>query len=110
VGLTHGNEIDLGYDVFLRFIRWHPDRDLNPQYDGIPDVEKYGANIRHAKPDGSECNGFVTFASDVQRRIEPNCANTWTVESWEPLTLSPSVLCTMCGHHGFVREGRWVPA
>lgn len=34
----------------------------------------------------------------------------WQVESWDPLTLSPSVLCNTCGLHGFIREGRWVPA
>lgn len=33
----------------------------------------------------------------------------WQVQSWEPLTISPSVLCS-CGDHGFIREGRWVPA
>ena len=25
----------------------------------------------------------------------------------EPLTVSPSILCTDCNTHGFVREGRW---
>jgi hypothetical protein len=34
----------------------------------------------------------------------------WTLVSEDPLTLSPSLLCPICGHHGFVREGRWVPA
>lgn len=36
----------------------------------------------------------------------------WTVEDpdEEHLTLSPSVVCRTCGHHGFVRAGRWVPA
>jgi len=33
----------------------------------------------------------------------------WTLESMEPLTLSPSILCG-CGHHGFVRNGKWVGA
>ena len=31
-----------------------------------------------------------------------------TVE-WEPLTISPSVLC-QCGDHGFIRNGKWVVA
>lgn len=34
----------------------------------------------------------------------------WTVETEDPLTLSPSILCPECGHHGFIRAGRWVPA
>ena len=31
-------------------------------------------------------------------------------ETLEGLTLEPSLLCTACGDHGFVRAGRWVPA
>ena len=34
----------------------------------------------------------------------------WTVESLDPLTISPSVLCRSCGLHGFIRDGRWIPA
>lgn len=28
----------------------------------------------------------------------------------EPLSLEPSLLCEVCGWHGFVRAGEWVPA
>jgi hypothetical protein len=31
-------------------------------------------------------------------------------ETLDGLTLEPSLLCTVCGDHGFVRAGRWVPA
>ncbi len=34
----------------------------------------------------------------------------WTVVSADPLHLEPSILCTVCGDHGFIRDGRWVPA
>lgn len=34
----------------------------------------------------------------------------WKLESLDPLTLSPSVLCSVCGDHGFVRGGSWLPA
>lgn len=37
-------------------------------------------------------------------------SSAWTIVQLEPLTLSPSVLCTACGHHGFIQGGRWVPA
>lgn len=26
------------------------------------------------------------------------------------LTIEPSLLCRTCGHHGFIRDGRWVAA
>lgn len=34
----------------------------------------------------------------------------WTLVSENPLTLAPSLLCTVCGDHGFIRDGKWVPA
>jgi hypothetical protein len=34
----------------------------------------------------------------------------WQLISEEPLTISPSLLCRACGHHGFIREGKWVSA
>lgn len=33
----------------------------------------------------------------------------WTLESRDPLTISPSLACS-CGDHGFIRGGQWVPA
>lgn len=44
---------------------------------------------------------------DVQLPLGPN---GWTVESVDPLTISPSILCGSCGLHGLWRDGRWVPA
>ena len=29
------------------------------------------------------------------------------IEQEEPLTIAPSILCTDCGTHGFVRNGIW---
>jgi len=34
----------------------------------------------------------------------------WTQMSAEPLHLEPSLLCRLCGDHGFIRDGKWVPA
>ncbi len=106
---TDGPDIDLGHDRMLRFMGWYPDRELNPRVKDAPDVERYAALVEHLTPAGKLCASAATFAGEVQRRIEPN-KPTWTVESWEPLTLSPSLLCTACGDHGFVRGGRWVAA
>ncbi len=32
----------------------------------------------------------------------------WEIEQAEPLTISPSLYCRACGHHGFIRDGRWL--
>lgn len=55
-------------------------------------------NSTHAAyPDSEYCLGSVEFPG-------------WTLESEDPVTISPSVWCWACGDHGFVREGKWVPA
>jgi hypothetical protein len=103
-----GEKIDIGHDHTLSFFEWSPDRKLNPQYDGIPDEPKAGAVINHLQADGTPCSGAVTFSTPTTRQLWPDRA-LWTVESWEPLTIWPSVLCS-CGDHGWIRDGRWVTA
>ena len=100
--------LDLGSDHTLRFTCWGPDRELNPQYAHLPDVDKFGAIVEHKTPEGKECGGGITFDGEVARAT--NRSPVWTVEQWEPLTLSPSLLCKTCGDHGFIREGKWVKA
>lgn len=101
--------LDLGDGHTAEWSGWHPDRKLNPQYADIPDVEKYGLIVYHSTPAGRDCESFAVIDGEVQRQLEPNRAR-WQVESWDPVTLSPSLLCGTCGDHGFVREGRWVRA
>lgn len=36
--------------------------------------------------------------------------HSWEIGSENPLTISPSLLCTACQKHGFIRDGKWVPA
>jgi len=101
--------IDIGHGHTIRFTSWAPDREFNPQYADLPDVDPWGLLVDHSKPDGSPCDGgVVTFASEAARRVDPG-RPVWTVESMEPLTISPSLLCH-CGDHGFIRDGRWIPA
>lgn len=102
------NSFDLGEDHWAEYTAWAPDRELNPQSAHLPDVDKYGILIYHKNPSGEWCAGFCTFAGDVQREVAP-LATTWDVVSWDPLTITPSVLCS-CGDHGFIREGRWARA
>lgn len=105
--------MDLGHGHTGSWVSWAPDRNLNPQYQGLPDVERYGLLIKHATPDGNPCVGSVAFDTEEIRAINEKIMTRkqalWQVESWAPLTLSPSILCS-CGDHGYVRDGRWVPA
>lgn len=42
--------------------------------------------------------------------LAPKWTHGWQIVCREPLELSPSLLCRLCGTHGFVRGGKWVPA
>jgi len=68
--------------------------------------EWVGINEWHLTPAGELCGGWIPFAGTSYPAGQP----TWDVISRAPLTLSPSLLCRSCQHHGFIREGRWVPA
>jgi hypothetical protein len=100
--------IDLGSGHTLRWLRWAPD-DLpaNRERYGfpLPVVERAGAVISHGS-----CEAAVHFEGTQLHEFYRDGKNFWTVVSWEPLTLSPSVLCRKCGDHGFIRDGRWVRA
>lgn len=70
-----------------------------------------GLDYTHPRPDGTRCAGFLYFDTPpVREAFEPAASAMWTVEQQDPLTLSPSLLCRGCGHHGWIRDGRWVPA
>ena len=66
---------------------------------------KVGLIEYHRKPDGEWCCGSIRWdaptTSDSKR---------WTLHSLEPLHVEPSLLCTICGDHGFIRDGKWIPA
>ena len=61
------------------------------------------------------CEGFVSFDTCDRMDERARWSITGALESGD-LTLSPSILCKApyqgveCGFHGFVRDGRWVPA
>lgn len=112
----------------LEFICWHPD-DLpaNRLWLGLKDdepmpyIEKYGCIIKHKTPDGKDCEGAITLENpwskfiqdleNIKRAKEEKTAisQLWRIISWEPLTLSPSILCKRCGDHGFIENGKWRP-
>lgn len=107
-------DLVLDDDHFLVFTMWAPD-DIpsNRKLYGtpVPRVEKYGALIRHyiKKKDGSIelCEGSILFDGEWQRyNNKGGHATFWRVDCWEPLTVTPSLICH-CGDHGAIREGRW---
>lgn len=69
-----------------------------------------GCRIQHKTKDGALCDGFVPFVGRSWAKSFDGKITAWDVVSEDPLTLSPSVLCRVCGDHGFVREGKWVRA
>lgn len=106
-------DIDLGDSHFGRYVGWFPDRDIPSnaeRYAGIADIERVGLYIYHPAPGKTEsghCAGFVQFDTPEIARVFTNPRSRWQVESWDPLTISPSVQCGTCGDHGFIRGGKW---
>ena len=86
---------DIGFDHSIKFTSYKDDIHA-------------GLNVKHKRPDGADCSGFITFEGSAWAKEFENPV-VWQVQSWEPLTISPSLLCG-CGDHGFIREGKWVPA
>lgn len=102
-------DLDLGNDHWLRWLSWAGSDD--PRFAHLPPVDRYGGIILHPnRTTGAPCFGGIWFTSEMQRLVDPQVA-TWDVSSWEPLTISPSVLCGAagCGDHGYIRDGRWMP-
>jgi hypothetical protein len=89
--------LDIGHGVSIKF----------SEHKGLV----VGIHERH--PDKRDpnhlCCGFVFFNTPNNEAIR-NGSPVWTVESIDPLTLSPSILCRTCGNHGFIQSGKWVPA
>lgn len=41
-------------------------------------------------------------------RLPINPEHGWQVQSVDPLTVTPSILCSGCSTHGFITGGAWV--
>jgi hypothetical protein len=53
------------------------------------------------------CGGGVNFTNS--RIAAKEGRPMWQVKSWEPLTLTPSIVCGCGGQHGFITNGQYVP-
>jgi Family of unknown function (DUF6527) len=68
----------------------------------------------HDAPDMDvRCEGYLTINLPPNPSEQEASRARWTMTgtlAGGDLTLAPSVRCKRCGHHGFVRDGAWVPA
>ncbi len=78
--------------------------------------EPSGGTLWHRKadsPSGWCCGAFYwrypAHWVTGNHGVIPDHGPTWQLVSKEPLHLEPSFLCS-CGHHGFIREGKWIQA
>lgn len=79
------------------------------------DGRRFGIIEHHPKPDdpsGLRCGGYVAWRNPSgnpdDQTVEAHIVVRHRLVSEEPLTIEPSLLCRTCGHHGWVRDGRWV--
>lgn len=56
------------------------------------------------------CGGGAHFARPLHPSVREQSYPVWDVRSWDPLHIEPSLACTNCPSHGFIRDGRWVNA
>lgn len=87
--------IDLGHDTFYTKVFSNG----GARWVGIHEWHKCGNDDDYS----AGFVGFVDRGEDTDRRFK----TTWNVESEEPLTLTPSLQCGTCKHHGWIRNGRW---
>ena len=91
-------DLDIGHGVTIKFFQ---------RSDAAPEgPQRVGITIEHplASAETGRCMGAAFW---WKRHGEGG--PIWTLNSLQPLDLSPSFLCH-CGFHGFIRNGAWVPA
>lgn len=87
---------DIGHGVQACEFHYAPDGQLHIAY-------------RHlCRANGDDPTERLAFAAVPVS--ESGIGRDWKLEQREPLTISPSLLCMSCQHHGFIRNGQWVPA
>jgi hypothetical protein len=64
----------------------------------------------YLKHPGCKSDELIPFTSGAWAREFSGDITTWELQSEDPLTLSPSILCRACGNHGFIQGGKWVKA
>ena len=86
VAADHDSWFAVGHDLWMT---WQPDGNLLAVH-LIPET-------------GVQCRA-------CPRVVDVTSGNFHRIVTRDPLTLEASLICEACGWHGFVQEGRWVPA
>ena len=100
--------IDLGHGHRMSWVDWNPDVELNPQWRDLAPIERCVILVSHGTEEMGPCESGIWLARPGVDQIHEG--SVWVVVQEEPLTISPSLLCKRCGDHGFIQNGRWVPA
>jgi hypothetical protein len=80
------------------------------------DSELYGLIEHHPKgpdahPDALHCGGYIAWRQPKGQNVSLNHQLVAGGPGDEvSVTVSPSLQCRSCPSHGFIRDGRWVPA
>lgn len=93
-----------------------PDSGCIPQVFGVvPDDEAEKGMRAEFEPSDPTQSGraYLEFANIERLDGRPNNSGGHTIEVIDPLTIGPtsgthSILCTACGDHGWVHDGRWL--
>ncbi len=88
--------VDIGHDVTACEFRYEPDGQLHVAY-------------RHkCKANADDPTDRLAFSAVPVS--DTGSGRDWKLVQREPLTISPSLLCGSCRHHGFIEQGKWRPA
>lgn len=98
------DRVDLGHECFYSKCMWQG------EWVAIYEWHKCGARDAPGQFGDGTTAGWIPFNVPAADEITTGLGPRWEVVQFEPLTLSPSLQCGLCPHHGFIREDRWVPA
>jgi hypothetical protein len=97
----YGARLDLGSGQFFewKFLFGDPTERVVSAFRGHPSAK-----------DGSPCCSICWFDVPASALLAPDPSRQLhSVVSWQPLELSPSLRCRVCGSHGRICNGRWEP-
>jgi hypothetical protein len=82
----------------------------------VDDDGAYGLIEHHppgpnATPTAQMCGGYIAWRQPPGRQFGINhLLVSGGPGDEESLTISPSLACRGCSSHGFIRDGKWIPA